>query len=149
MTNKRQLLMITALSFLLIIGACSDKNKVTTMPSETTTSKKSLGSTYGFTSLNLTIDTKEMTEALIANYDEKRAKTEAMYQNKIEDLYLHGNKAMEKLDSIFNDFPLEPDMDEEDLIKKASESFDIVDYKKLKLEIKFKGHEKKKMLLTK
>ena len=41
----------------------------------------------------------------------------------MEDLYLHGNKAMEKLNTIFEKLSLEPDMDDEDIIKKASEAF--------------------------
>ena len=62
-------------------------------------------------------------------------------RNKIEDSYLYGNKAMEKLDTIFNDLSLEADIDAEDMIKKVSEAFEImIHYKTLKLKVKFKGH---------
>ena len=87
---------------LLVIGACSDKNKVTE-PSE-----ESPGDMYGFTSFDLNVNTKEMKEAIKVNFDEKRDKTEAFYENKIDGLYLHGDKAMEKLDSLFEDLSLEP-----------------------------------------
>ncbi len=131
-------------SIVLIVG-CSNKNIVT----KSDTPKEPLGETYGFTSFDLSINTQEMKEALIANYDEKSDKTEAVYENKIEDSYLHGNKAMEKLDTIFNELELEPDMDDEDMIKKASEAFGIIDYKTLKLKVKFKGHDKKELMMTK
>jgi hypothetical protein len=150
--EKRRMLIMAMISSLLLFSACSNKNIVTTTPSETDTSEeseKSLGEAYGFTSFDLAIDTKDMKNALIATYDEKRDKTEAVYENKIEDLYLHGNKAMDKLDTIFNEMSLEPDMDAEDLIKKASEAFEIIDYKSLKLTIKFKGHDTKELMMTK
>lgn len=119
------------------------------MPSETETSKESLGSTYGFSFFSLIIDTKDMKEALNVNYEEKRDLTDAMYENKIDELYLYGNKAMKKLDTIFNDLSLEPDMDDEDLIKEVAKAFEISDYKMLELKIKFKGHDKKELMMTK
>ncbi len=135
-------------SIVLIVG-CSNKNLVTESKAETENSTEALGDTYGFTTFNLSIDTKEMKDALIANYDEKRDKTEAVYENKIDDLYLHGNKAMDKLDTIFNDLSLDADTDAEDMIKKVSEAFEIIDYKTLKLKVKFKGHDTKEFMMTK
>ena len=40
-------------------------------------------------------------------------------------------------------------MDDEDMIKKASETFEISDYKSMKLKVKFKGHDKKELMMTK
>ncbi len=134
---------------MVVTSACSDKNIVTKPPSEEEPEKESLGDTYGFTSFDLAIDTKEMKLALSANYEEKPDKIEAMYENKIEETYLHGNKALEKLDSIFEELSLEPDIGDEDMIKKVSEAFEIVDYTTLKLTIKFKGHDIKKLMMSK
>ena len=143
------ILWIAMISSIVLIVGCGNKNLVTKSETETDTPKEPLGDTYGFTFFDLTIDTKEMKEALIVNYDEKRDKTEATYENKIEDSYLHGNKAMEKLDTIFNELSLESDMDDEDMIKKASEAFEVIDYKTLKLKVKFKGHDKKELMMSK
>lgn len=141
----RKILFVTIISSIVLIVGCSNKNLVT----EPDASKESLGEKYGFTSFDITIDTKELKEALIANYNEKRDKTEAIYKNQAEDLYLNGNKAMKKLDTLFEELSLDPDMDAEDIIKKASETFGIIDYKTLKLKVQFKGHDKKELMMTK
>jgi hypothetical protein len=132
---------------IFILAACSNRNIVT--KGEEEKDKDSLGSKYGFTFLDVVADTNEMKEALKVTYDEKKDKTEAMYENKIDDFYLHGNAAMEKLDKIFEELELDPEMDDEDMIKKASEAFEINDYKSLKLDVKFKGFDTKKLRMTK
>lgn len=147
MKSKRTIHILALCTAMLVLSACTNRNLVTNPPSET--AEESLGETYGFTQFNVAIDTKEMKQALTANYDEKRDKTEAIYENKIEDLYLHGNAAMDKLDTIFNDLSIEPDMDAEDMVKKASEAFEVIDYTTLKLTIKFKGYDTKEMMMTK
>jgi len=152
MTNLekiRIMLLIALISSLVLIIGCSNKNLVTKEETETDTPKESVGDKYGFTIFNLTIDTKEMKEAIVANYDEKSDKTEAIYENKMEDSYLHGNKAMDKLDTFFNELSLEADMDAEDMVKKASEVFEVIDYTTLKLKVKFKGHDTKELMMTK
>lgn len=141
----RMLLRLIMISALMLIVGCSNKNLVT----ESNSPKEPLGDTYGFTSFDIAIDTKEIKGAVNANYDEKRDKTEATYENQIEDLYLHGNKAMKKLNTIFEKLSLEPDMDDEDIIKQASEAFEVIDYTTLKLTVKFKGHDKKVLMMTK
>ncbi|MBO0602369.1 hypothetical protein I2483_11925 [Sporosarcina sp. E16_3] len=141
----RIILRIAMISALLLIVGCSNKNLVT----ESDSPKEPLGDTYGFTAFDVAIDTKEIKGAVTANYDEKRDKTEATYENQMEDLYLHGDKAMEKLNTIFEELSLEPDMDDVDIIKQASEAFGVIDYKTLKLTVKFKGHDKKVLMMTK
>lgn len=130
---------------LLLVSACSNKNIV----KDAVDSEEPLGSKYGFTSFELIADTKEMKEALQANYDEKRDKKEAVYKNTMEEDFLHGDQAMEKLEPIFEELSFDPDMDDEDMIKKASKAFEIIDYKSLSLKIKFKGHDKKELKMTK
>ena len=145
LTMLRIILRIAVISALLLIVGCSNKNLVT----ESDSPKEPLGDTYGFTAFDVAIDTKEIKGAVTANYDEKRDKTEATYENQMEDLYLHGDKAMEKLNTIFEELSLEPNMDDEDIIKQASEAFEVIDYKTLKLTVKFKGHDKKVLMMTK
>lgn len=145
LTMLRIILRIAMTSALLLIVGCSNKNLVT----ESDSPKEPLGDTYGFTAFDVAIDTKEIKQAITASYDEKRDKTEAAYENQMEDLYLHGDKAMQKLNTIFEELSLEPDMDDEDIIKQASEAFGVIDYKTLKLTVKFKGHDKKVLMMTK
>ncbi len=147
--TKRKIQVMAVIASLFIFSACGNQNLVTDLPADTETTKDSVGETYGFTVFNVAIDTKEMKQALVASYDEKIDKTEASYENKIENLYLHGNAAMEKLDEIFSELTIEPDMDAEDLIKKTSEAFEVIDYKTLKLTIKFKGYDTKELMMTK
>ena len=134
--RRRFFLTITVIFLLLLMTACT-RNIVTNTDSEEE-KKETLGSEYGFTSFNLVIDTGEMKEALISEYDEKIDKTEAVYESKIDNLYLHGDEAMEKLDEIFKELSLEPDMDDEDMIKEASKAFEVIDYKVMKLKVQFK-----------
>ena len=137
------------IAVILLLGACSNQNIVKQDSSDTEDKKKSLGEEYGFTSFDIAIDTKEMKIALSANYEEKPDKTEATYENKMEDAYLHGNQAMDKLDPIFKELSIDPDTDDEDLIKLTAEAFEVRDYTTLKLTIKFKGHDTKKLMMSK
>lgn len=140
-------ILIVILACQLVISACSDKNIVKDKPD--VDEKQSLGEQYGFTSFDIAIDTKDKKEAVIANYEEKPDKTEAMYENKTEDAYLHGDQAMDKLDGIFQEMELDPDTDDEDLIKQTAEAFGVKDYKTLKLSVTFKGHDAKDLMITK
>ena len=136
------LLMITT----ALLFACTNRNLVEKKADE---KAESIGEEYGFTMFHVTFDTTEMKEALMSRYDEKTDKTEAVYENKIEDVFLHGDKAMEKLDKIFKELELDPDMDDEDMIKETSKAFEVMDYKSLKLEVTFKGHDTKELMMTK
>lgn len=140
-------LIIVVLACQFIISACSDKNTVKDKPDDD--EKQSIGEQYGFTSFDIAIDTKDKKEAVVANFEEKPDKTEAMYGNKIEDTYLHGDQAMDKLDEIFQEMELTPDTDDEDLIKQTAEAFEVLDYKTLKLKVTFKGHDTKELMMTK
>jgi len=145
--TKWKMLIIVVLACQFIISACSDKNVVKDKPEDD--EKQSLGEQYGFTSFDVAIDTKDKKEAVTANYEEKPDKTEAMYENKMEDAYLHGDQAMDKLDGIFQELELDPEADDEDLIKQTAEAFGVMDYKTLKLTVTFKGHDEKKLMMSK
>ncbi len=149
MDNKRMAVWIVIFSSLVLLMACSNRNIVTEKPEGMDTSEQELGSTYGFTMFNMTADTTEMKSAVVAEYDEKKDKIEAVYENKIDDFYLHGNEAMEKLNSIFEELALDPEVDDEDMIKKTSEAFEVNDYRTLKLNVKFKGYDTKELMMTK
>lgn len=136
------LLMLTV----VLLIACTNRSLVTKKDDE---EAKSLGEEYGFTMFKVTFDTTEMKEALVSSYDEKTDKTEAVYESKIEDVYLHGDEAMEKLDEIFKELELNAEMDDEDMIKETSKAFEVLDYKSIKLNVTFKGHDTKELMMTK
>lgn len=132
----------------LILFACTNRNIVTEKSNEDEKAEE-LGEAYGFTMFKITFDTTEMKDALISSYDEKVDKTEATYENKISDVYLHGDKAMEKLDEIFKELELDSEMDDEDMIKEAAKAFEVLDYKTMKLNVTFKGHDTKELMMSK
>lgn len=140
--------MIAVIFSILLIVGCTNRNLVTKTESEDE-KEETIGTEYGFTSFNLTIDTTEMKQALLGEYDEKIDKTEAVYESKIDNLYLHGDKAMEKLDTIFKELALNPEMDDEDMIKETSKAFEVIDYKVMKLKVQFKGHDTKELMMSK
>lgn len=147
--NRRILRMIFLLTLAsLLLFACTNRNLVTKEVDEDEKAE-SLGEEYGFTMFNVSFDTTEMKEALIGNFDEKADKTEAVYENKINDIYLHGDQAMEKLDKIFKELELDAEMDDEDMIKETAKAFEVLDYKTMKLKVAFKGRDTKELMMSK
>ncbi len=142
------LLLIVAFTLLPTTTACDTKSTVTKMPA-TITSKEKLAEHYGFSLFNLSIDTEELKQAIVVKFETKSDYTIAKYENSINDEILNGNKAMKKLDELFNSLSLEADMDAEDMIKEVSKAVEITDYKNLQFGIQFKGYDKKEMMLTK
>lgn len=140
----KKIVLLLCVSVLLF--ACTNRSLVTKKEDE---EEKLIGEEYGFTMFNVSFDTTEMKEALVSMYDEKTDKTEAVYESKIEDIYLHGDKAMDKLGPIFKELALDPEMDDEDMIKETSKAFEVIDYKTMKLKIRFKGHDTKDLLMSK
>lgn len=130
----------------ILLFGCTNRSIVTKKEDEEATS---LGEEYGFTMFNVTFDTTEMQEALVSTYDEKIEKTEASYESKIDDVYLHGDEAMDKLDSIFKELDLNAEMDDEDMMKETSKAFEVIDYQTMKLKVKFKGHDTKDLMMSK
>ncbi|QTD42582.1 YusW family protein [Sporosarcina sp. Te-1] len=133
------------LLLILFLFACSDRTIVT----DRKEMKGNLGDTYGFTSFHLTIDTKMEKQSVLVMYEEKPKRIEAEYENKEKGITSFGNKAMKKLDELFKSLELTSDMAEEDMIKTISETFEISDYKMIKLSIKFVGHDAKEIQMSK
>lgn len=128
---------------LFLLTACSSKN---ILPEE---KANEVVDTYGITMITVTIDTKEQKEALNVSFSEKKERSEAEYVNKIDNVYLHGEKAVNKLMEVFSNHEMNPDMDETELIKRISEAFEIHDFKMIRLQITFKGYDSKEIMMTK
>lgn len=146
MHKKRYQITVLLLFASILLFACENRNIVSKKDDE---KSDSIGETYGFTMFNVSFDTMEMKEALISRYDEKVDKTEAVYENKVDAVFLHGDKAMEKLDEIFKALELDPEMDDEDMIKETAKAFEVLDYKSMKLKVTFKGRDTKELMMTK
>lgn len=135
---------IVATIVLLLIG-CSNRSIVTDKEVQTAVKE----SNYPFTSLSLIIDTDRMANALTIQFDEGTKQLEARYENKEEEIFLHGNKAMKKIEELFTNWEIDPEMREEDLVKAAADAVEMKEYKVLKLTIEFKGYNPKKITFSK
>ncbi len=136
------------LTSVLLLSACTERDKVSKFP-EGIEDASSLADVYGFTSFELSIDTQELKQAIVATFEVKKDFADANYENMIDKEYLYGNKAMTKLDEVFNELAIDSDMDAEDLVKEIARVMEMTDYKSLRLGIQFKGHDKKEIQLTK
>lgn len=146
MCKKRFQITILLCFAIVLLVACTNRSIVTKKNDE---DPEEIGEAYGFTMFNVSFDTTEMKEALVSRYDEKIDKTEAVYENKIDAVFLHGDKAMEKLDEIFKALELDSEMDDEDIIKETAKAFEVLDYRSLKLKVTFKGRDTKELMMTK
>lgn len=149
MKSKVFLFICLLITTLLLCSACGNKNKVTVFPDGMKEKDNEPGEVYGYTEYNMTVDIKELKEAIIVEFKEGQNITEALYKNKIDNIYVHGNEALEKIGPLFESLDFDPTMEDLDMIKKASEVFEINDYTSLKLDIKFKGYDKKQLKFMK
>lgn len=146
MNKKRIQIVVLLLIINVLLIACTNQNIVTKSDDE---DEDSIGEEYGFTMFDVTVDTTEMKEALSSSYEVKSDKTVAVYENKIDAVFLHGNEAMEKLDEIFKELELDAEMDDEDMIKETAKAFEVMGYRSLKLKVTFKGYDTKELMMTK
>lgn len=128
-------------SFILI--ACSNQNLVSKEEA------KKIVEEYNITSFSVIIDTKEQSEALSVSFTEKKDRSEADFSHKEDDVHLHGDKALTKLKDAFDKMSLDPEIEETDLIKNTAEAFEFKDFKMIKIEITFKGHDSKEIMMSK
>lgn len=140
----RKLCVLVLISILLLVG-CTNRQIVKNLKVD----EMELGERYGFTMLQVSFDTAAIKEAVVSRYDEKTEQIEATYKNQVDQVFLEGDQAMEKLDSIFEEMEIDAKMDDEDLIKEVAKAFQMAEYKVLKLKVKFKGYETKELMLTK
>lgn len=129
----------------VMLVACTNRQIVTTENVE----PEALGEKYGFTMLQVSLDTKSMKDALVSRYEETSDAVEASYEHKIDGVYLHGNDAMKKLEEIFGELDIDPEMEDTDLLKAVSEAFGVKDYTRLKVQVTFRGYETKELMLMK
>jgi len=127
----------------ILVSGCSNQNLVPKSEAS------NVVDTYGITSFTVTIDTNEMQEALSASFTEKKERSEAEYTNAKEDITLHGEKALKKLNEAFEKMEPDPEAEETELIKKVAEAFGFKEYKMIRVEVKFKGYDSKEIMFSK
>ncbi|MDW0115974.1 YusW family protein [Sporosarcina thermotolerans] len=140
---KKIVFFIFLVQLLLIASACSDQNII---PKE---KASEVVETYGIKAFTVKIETKEQKEALKASFIEKKDRSEAEYLNKKDDVTLHGKKALKKIMEAFEKLDPNPEADETELITKTAEAFGFKDYKMIRLEVTFKGHDSKEIMFSK
>lgn len=128
---------------ILLVTACSNQNILTGKEA------KKIVDMYGITSLSVTIDTKEQSGASTVSFTDKKDRSEAEYSHKKDEVNLHGEKAIAKLEEILDQINADPEMEETELIKKTADALGFTDFKTVKIEITFKGYDGKEIMMSK
>lgn len=140
--------MIKRSAFILImlvtlLFACSNQNLISDKEA------KEIVDTYDITAFSVVIDTNEQSEVLSASFTEKKDRSEAEYSHKKDEVNLHGKKALDKINEALEKMKPTPETEETELIKQVAEAFEFSDYKMIKVEITFKGHDSKEIMFSK
>ena len=93
------------------------------------------GNGYGFTSFDLEIDV-DGKDAIEVDYDVNE-KAEAEYENKLKNIKLKDNKAMDELNKFFMEIRITKDTPEQEVIDKILNGLNMETYSKFDLEVDF------------
>lgn len=127
----------------ILLTACSNQNLIPEKEA------KEIVDTYGITSFSVIIDTKEQSEVLSVSFAEKKERSEAEYLHKKDEVQLHGKKALTKISEVLAEMDIDSETDETSLVKKTAVALEFTDFKTIKIDITFKGHDGKKISLSK
>lgn len=127
----------------ILLTACSNQNLIPEKEA------KEIVDTYGITSFSVIIDTKEQSEVLSVSFAEKKERSEAEYLHKKDEVQLHGKKALTKISEVLAEMDIDSETDETSLVKKTADALEFTDFKTIKIDITFKGHDGKKISLSK
>ncbi len=93
------------------------------------------GDGYGFTSFDLEIDV-DGKDAIDADYDVTK-KADADYENKLKNIKLKDNKAMDELNKMFIEIRITKDTPQQEVIDKILQWFGLETYSKFDLDVDF------------
>lgn len=93
------------------------------------------GDGFGFTSFDLDIDV-DGKDAIEADYDVTE-KADADYENKLKNVKLKSNKAMDELNKMFIEIRITKDTPQQEVIDKILQWYGLETYTKLDLEVNF------------
>jgi hypothetical protein len=129
----------------LMLGACGNFGKNANKPNReeaaiTLEREKEGGSLqtgdgYGFTIFDLEIDV-EGKDAIDAEYDVTK-KADAGYENKLTNVKLKDNKAMDELNKLFIEIKITKDTPQQEVIDKILKWYGLETYSKFNLEVDF------------
>lgn len=91
----------------------------------TTDNSTDLNSKYNFTSFSLEADVENDNDAVDVEFEVESDETESSYKDKIAGVDLHGDEAMDELDSIFNSFRFDENTADEEVLSEVLEAFNI------------------------
>ena len=151
---KKTIVASTILSGILLLGACNndDNNNEaeenvlkTDVIKPNTQDQKSADSAeedkFTFDEFTLAVATEENEEAITVEY--KGDSSLVVYKNMQEGVNTEGDEALDLLTPVFNDLNLTPDMEEEEVLTKVKESFDIQKERTIQLDVQFHEGETK------
>lgn len=93
---------------------------------------------YPFLAFEVEVDIDGVNDAFEVEYEVKRNKTEASYDDKTEDVHLKDDEALDKLEPIFDTFTFDADSIEDEIYEQIIEGFSIDNYDEIEVEISFK-----------
>ena len=155
--NKKILLAPILFSSVLFLGACGDDEQVTEpvnnenqeQPADAGGTKNASpeggldqgsigGETFGFTELDVNVDSPDMDDMIEINYEEDRDKVEAEYKNKMTETDLSGNDAMDEIEPGLSQLELTTDTADDEAITQVIEAFGIEDgYTEIEIEVRY------------
>ncbi|NYF23387.1 YusW family protein [Sporosarcina sp. JAI121] len=129
----------------LMLGACGNFGKNADKPNreeadiiledEKAGGSIETGNGYGFSSFDLDIDV-EGKDAVEADYDVKK-NADAEYVNKLKNVQLKDNKAMDEFNKMFVEIRITKDTPKQEVIDKILQWFGLDAYSKFDLEVEF------------
>ncbi|MFC5589281.1 YusW family protein [Sporosarcina soli] len=93
------------------------------------------GDGYGFTSFDLEIEV-DGKDVIDADYDINET-ADADYENKLKNIKLKGNEAMDQLNKLFMDILITKDTPQQEVIDKILKWYQLDSYSKFKIEVDF------------
>ncbi len=93
------------------------------------------GDGYGFTTFDLDIEV-EGKDAIEADYDVTK-NADADYENKLKNINLKGNKAMDELNKMFIEIRITRDTPQQEVMDKILQWYGLETYTKFELEVNF------------
>jgi hypothetical protein len=129
----------------LLMGGCGNFGKNADKPNreeaviinedEKTGGSIETGDGYGFTTFDLDIDV-DGKDAIEADYDVTE-KADADYENKLKNIKLKNNKAMDELNKMFLEIRITKDTPQQEVMDKILQWYGLETYTKFDLEVDF------------
>ncbi|HEX6595035.1 MAG TPA: YusW family protein [Bacillota bacterium] len=98
---------------------------------------------YSFIEFDLEADYDGTEEALEVEYEYETNEPEASYKNRVQNIRLTGNEALEELDDIFSSFTFNEESPKEEVLSAVIEAFELPKDATIDLDIEFQNGTEK------